>query len=99
MNWALSMDFLEKNTCSNHVRNCPSALRKESSIVTGYFTLFNGQANKNVNGQRFIVCERDKLFHHATPFGLSGSNSDVVIANENSFDLAFIYPLKCLKKK
>ena len=31
--------------------------------------------------------------------GLSGSNSDVVIANENSLDLAFIYPLKCLKKK
>ena len=31
--------------------------------------------------------------------GLSGSNSDVVIANENSFDLAFIYPLKCLKKQ
>ena len=30
--------------------------------------------------------------------GLSGSNSDVVIANENSLDLAFIYPLKCLKK-
>ena len=29
--------------------------------------------------------------------GLSGSNSDVVIANENSFDLALIYPLKCLK--
>ena len=29
--------------------------------------------------------------------GLSGSNSDVVIANENSLDLAFIYPLKCLK--
>ena len=27
--------------------------------------------------------------------GLSGSNSDVVIANENSLDLAFIYPLKC----
>ena len=26
---------------------------------------------------------------------LSESNSDVVIANENSFDLAFIYPLKC----
>ena len=31
--------------------------------------------------------------------GLSGCNSDVVIANENSLDLAFIYPLKCLKKK
>ena len=31
--------------------------------------------------------------------GLSGSNSDVVIANENSLDLAFINPLKCLKKK
>ena len=31
--------------------------------------------------------------------GLSGSNSDVVIANENSLDLAFIYPLKCFKKK
>ena len=31
--------------------------------------------------------------------GLSGSNSDVVIANENSLDLAFIYPLTCLKKK
>ena len=31
--------------------------------------------------------------------GLSGSNSDVVIANENSFDLAFIYPLKLKKKK
>ena len=31
--------------------------------------------------------------------GLSGSNSDVIIANENSLDLAFIYPLKCLKKK
>ena len=31
--------------------------------------------------------------------GLSGSNSDMVIANKNSFDLAFIYPLKCLKKK
>ena len=31
--------------------------------------------------------------------GLSGSNSDVVIANENSLDLAFIYPLKCLQKK
>ena len=31
--------------------------------------------------------------------GLSGSNSDVVIANENSLDLAFIYRLKCLKKK
>ena len=30
--------------------------------------------------------------------GLSGSNSDVVIANENSLDLAFIYPLKCFKK-
>ena len=30
--------------------------------------------------------------------GPSGSNSDVVIANENSLDLAFIYPLKCLKK-
>ena len=30
--------------------------------------------------------------------GLSGSNSDVVIANENSLDLAFIYPLKCLKE-
>ena len=30
--------------------------------------------------------------------GLSGSNSDVVIANENSLDFAFIYPLKCLKK-
>ena len=30
--------------------------------------------------------------------GLSGSNSDVVIANENSFDHAFIYPLKCKKK-
>ena len=30
--------------------------------------------------------------------GLSRSNSDVVIANENSFDLAFIYLLKCLKK-
>ena len=27
--------------------------------------------------------------------GLSGSNSDVVIANENSLDLAFLYPLKC----
>ena len=27
--------------------------------------------------------------------GLFGSNFDVVIANENSFDLAFIYPLKC----
>ena len=26
--------------------------------------------------------------------GLSGSNSDVVIANENSLNLAFIYPLK-----
>ena len=25
----------------------------------------------------------------------SGSNADVVIANENSLDLAFIYPLKC----
>ena len=31
--------------------------------------------------------------------GLSGSNSDVVIANENSLDLAFIYPLKKKKKK
>ena len=31
--------------------------------------------------------------------GLSGSNSDVVIANENSLDLAFIYPLKCFFKK
>ena len=30
--------------------------------------------------------------------GLSGSNSDVVIANENSLDLAFIYPLKCFLK-
>ena len=30
--------------------------------------------------------------------GLFGSNSDVVIANENSLDLAFIYPLKCKKK-
>ena len=30
--------------------------------------------------------------------GLSGNNSGVVIANENSFDLAFIYPLKCFKK-
>ena len=30
--------------------------------------------------------------------GLSGSNSDVVIANENSFDLAFIYALKCFLK-
>ena len=27
--------------------------------------------------------------------GLSGSNYDVVIGNDNSFDLAFIYPLKC----
>ena len=31
--------------------------------------------------------------------GLSGSNSDVVIVNENSLDLAFIYPLKCKKKQ
>ena len=30
--------------------------------------------------------------------GLSGSSSDVVIANENSLDLAFTYPLKCFKK-
>ena len=30
--------------------------------------------------------------------GLSGSNSGVVIGNEKSLDLAFIYPLKCLKK-
>ena len=28
-------------------------------------------------------------------YGLSGSNSDVVIVNENSLDLAFIYPSKC----
>ena len=31
--------------------------------------------------------------------GLSGSNSDVVIAKENSLDLAFIYPSKKYFKK
>ena len=30
--------------------------------------------------------------------GLSGSNSNVVIANENSLDLASINSLKCFKK-
>ena len=25
-------------------------------------SFLNGQANKNMNGQRFIVCEREKLF-------------------------------------
>ena len=30
--------------------------------------------------------------------GLSGSKSDVVIAYENSLELAFIYPLKCNEK-
>ena len=52
---------------------------------------------------RFLYCfpidNRRHTYIHTKNNGLSGSNSDVVIANENSFDLAFIYPLKCWGKK
>ena len=52
---------------------------------------------------RFLYCfpidNRRHTYIHTKNNGLSGSNSDVVIANEKSFDLAFIYPLKCWGKK
>ena len=56
------------------------------------FTFLNGQANKNVNGQRFIVRERKKLFSTRLHFEIPRETAKIGPA------FALLYSASCFNK-